>query len=157
MKSIIKQGFIALSAASMMLSASAVAQANDCCAMELEASSSWSCGCNSSSVYYALEHMSFELSLLELLEWVNIEDVYLVNIEKALNGDIIDILNFYQTSLLQNVNVLALQHVLSNLITVAAGDDLIELSHFLNANWIDVSDIVAVDVLSDNQVVFFYW
>ncbi|EYF01100.1 hypothetical protein [Chondromyces apiculatus] len=164
MKNIIKQGLVAVSAATMMISATSVAQATqpgpvaqepsaDCCSMDASECSS----CNSTSVWYAMEHLQYELGLLELIENLNVEDVALVNVEKALNGDILDLLNFYQSTVLNDVNVGLLQDILSNVITVAAGDDVIEISEFLNGNDIDIGDIVALDVLANNQVVFFYW
>ena len=166
MKNFIKQGLVAISAATMMFGAASVAQAtepgptsaptevsHDCCSMSAAECNS----CSAGSVWYAMEHLQYELGLLELIENLNLDNVRLVNVEKALNGDILDLLNFYESALLNDVNIGLLQDVLSNLITVAAGDDLVQIEEFLNANYIDIGDIVALDVLANNQVVFFYW
>ncbi|WP_050434770.1 hypothetical protein [Chondromyces crocatus] len=114
------------------------------------------CFCNADSLYYSVSNTVNNVALLSVLETLIVDHVYLVNVEEALNGDIIDILNFYQTDILHNLNVLALQHVLSQLVVVAAGDDLVSLEGFLNANTIGIHDIISVDLLSGNQIVIFH-
>ncbi|WP_044249956.1 hypothetical protein [Chondromyces apiculatus] len=116
----------------------------------------WSCICSSGSAFYSLTHWENTFELLSVLEWVSIEDVYLVNIEEALNGDIIDILNFYQSRVLNDVNVGLLQDLLTNVVVVTAGDDVIEIDEFLNGNDIDIGDVVSLDILSGNQIIIFY-
>ena len=147
MNSTIKQVLFALGAATtMMMSAAAPAQASDCSS------------CDGDSLIEAVDNLTAEISALQVLQDVNVNDVWLVDVDDALNGDLIDILTFNKSLNLNYVKVILLQTVLSNftLIDNGEGGTLIDAEDFLNENDVGIHDVVAVDVLNDNDIVIFH-
>ncbi len=95
---------------------------------------------NQGNLISALNNVNAEINNVEALNDLTVNDVQVVNVEDVLNNS--NVLN----NVLRNADIDALQNFLNN-------NDVIKDA--LNDNNVVVSDVVAVDVLSDGTVVIF--
>lgn len=95
---------------------------------------------NQGNLISALNNVNAEINNVEALNDLTVNDVRVVNVEDAVNNN--NVLN----NVLRNADIDALQNFLNN-------NDV--LNEALNNNNVVVSDVVAVDVLSDGTVVLF--
>ncbi|EYF02723.1 hypothetical protein [Chondromyces apiculatus] len=142
MKISMKLTILAIAAAPLTLSAPALADNN----------------CGSSDESTIIQSMNRVLGQAEevmLLDGIQASNICLVNVNESLNGDIVTLLAVERLAALNDLQIGALQSVLSDLIVIAAGDDVIDIEDFLNDNDISLEDIVAADVASGNLILFY--
>ena len=100
---------------------------------------------NQGNLIAALNNVALELNRLQALNDLTVQDVRVVNVEDVLNNA-----NVLNNSLNRN-NVQILQDFLNN----SPIDVAVVIRNVLNNNQIAISDVVAVDVLSNGDVIVF--
>lgn len=103
---------------------------------------------NFGNLISALNNVSAQVSNIQALNNVTVQDVRLVNVQDVLNGNNVQALN----NALNANNVQILQNFLNN----SVNNNTVVLRNILSSNNLDVSRVVAVDVLSGGQIVVFY-
>jgi hypothetical protein len=93
----------------------------------------------------ALNNIAVQITNLEALNGLTVEDVQVVNVQDVLNGNNVQALNNALNR--NNVEILNLRNVLNN-------NEVIK--NALNNNNVAIGQVVAVDVLSGGDVILFY-
>lgn len=98
----------------------------------------------SGTLIAALNNIAVQISNLEALNDLTVEDVQVVNVEDVLNGNNVEALNNALNR--NNVEILTLQNTLNN-------NEIIK--NVLNNNNVDIGQVVAIEVLSGGDVIVF--
>lgn len=93
----------------------------------------------------ALNNISVQITRLEALNDLTVQDVQVVNVEDVLNDNNVEAFNNALNR--NNVEIVTLRDVLNN-------NEIIK--NVLNNNNVEIGQVVAIDVLSGGDVVVFY-
>lgn len=93
----------------------------------------------------ALNNIAVQITNLEALNNLTVENVRVVNVEDVLNGNNVEAFNNALNQ--NNVEVVTLRNTLNN-------NEIIK--NVLNNNNVEIGQVVAIDVLSGGDVIVFY-
>ena len=177
MKSIISQGFIAMSAAAMVFAATSSASATGSSTTPSTPLPStptpsaplppvvdgddwtmpFACGAGSAGgLLGSLRNVVTKTLQIQALNQVNVENICLVNVHDVLNGNVLNLLN-YSTLLVNNlVNVGVLQNVLSNIDVIDSFGNVLNFNDFIDIGNIVITDIVSTDLDNYGTMFVFY-
>ena len=104
----------------------------------------------------ALNNINAQITQLQALNNLTVQDIRLVNVNDTLNGNNVQALNNALNR--NNVQIVNLQNVLNNLTVrdVLNNNQVIPLTDVLNNNNVALDRVVAVDVLSGGGLTVFY-
>lgn len=106
---------------------------------------------NFGNLISALNNISAQISNVQALNNIDVEDVQVINVEDTLNWRDINALN---NALNRNeVDVTVLQNFLND----SVNDNVVVIREVLSNNSVLVGDVLAIDILSDGTVVVFYF
>ncbi len=152
MNSMMKRFFLALGAAAILSTAPTAAHATT----QTSDTSDTCSSCSYDGLIAALNNLTVEITQLDLLNNLDVDNVYVVDVDDVLNNSPFKILYFKNVLNKNYLNVILLQSVLSNFKVINNEGTLVDLEDFLNDADIDISDVVAVDVLNTNELVIFH-
>jgi len=111
------------------------------------------CGCG--DLNYPLANINIEISKLNLLNNIHINNIRLVNVNNVLNHSQLEALNVALTDPVLNIQIANLRNVLSGK-QVLSGNQLILLTDFLNQNNVKIFQVIAILVDSSKGLVTIY-
>lgn len=102
---------------------------------------------NQGQLISALNNLNVQINRLNALNNLSLSDIRVVNVQDVIHNS--HVLN----NALRDANIQVLQNVLNNSVN---NNNVQVLNNALNNNNVDVSRVVAVDVLSGGSVIAFY-
>ncbi|AKT43622.1 hypothetical protein [Chondromyces crocatus] len=109
--------------------------------------------CDSAGLLSAIGGLATEVTKLKFAGAV--EDVQLASVDDMVEANDVDAHVLGHLMLLNSLNALALQSVLSDLIVIASNEELLTVAELLSENAVGLSDVLAVKLLEDTLIVFY--
>ncbi|AKT43621.1 hypothetical protein [Chondromyces crocatus] len=139
-----KLAILAIAAAPMTMSGTAAAHDLHGCGIH-----------NHGAVISAIAGVALETAELMVLGDIQADQICLVNIADSLNGSLLELIGLRQVVAGHNVQIGALQSVLSEVLIIGSGGSAVSVAEILSENHISVHDVLSVKVAPQTLVLFY--